>query len=94
MEAQCCSNRTEDAVMQRLRNMRLVDRMRLLKKYSRIIEIRCRQNDVRNWESIVLKIHRLKFSGRDLVEAYMERDAVLDLDGCRLHEFLNAELGS
>jgi len=92
MEAQCSATDAEDTVVQRLTHMSLVDRMRLLKKYLRVIENQYLQSDLPAREALVLKIHRLKFSRTDLIASYVNRDPVVDVSGCRLCEFLEAEL--
>jgi hypothetical protein len=73
--------------------MSLVDRMMLLKKYTRWTENQYRQCRLGEREAIVLKIHRLKFSRQELIEAYENRVAIIELPGARLYEFLETELG-
>lgn len=92
MEAHCSSTHAEEAVVEKLRYMSLVDRMMLLKKYMRFIDSRYRQCPSVEREAIIVKIHQLKFSRRDLIDAYETRVPVIDLPEFRLYEFLEAEL--
>ncbi|HHP7234260.1 MAG TPA: hypothetical protein ACFCUC_06495 [Desulfobacterales bacterium] len=93
MKAQCSSTHAEETVVERLTHMSLVDRMMLLKKYTRWIESQYRQCRLDEREAIVLKIHRLKFSRRELIEAYENRVAIIDQPRARFYEFLETELG-
>jgi len=82
----------QETVIVRLKALGDTERIMLLNKYSRLTEnVYCTFRAKENID-IITKIFLFKFDNDALVEAYVNKDPVIDHPGCRLNEFLNNEM--
>jgi hypothetical protein len=86
------SDAKKATVLKRLRTLNSTDRILLLNKYARQTEnIYCKVRAEQKID-IITKIFTLKFNNDALVDAYANKDPVVDHPGLRLNDFLNNEL--
>ena len=73
--------------------MNNIERIMLLDRYARQTEnIYCTFSAEKNID-IIIKIFQLKFNNDALVDAYVNKDPIVDNPGCRLSDFLDNEFG-
>ena len=93
MEFNSMSDDKKATILEKIKTLNSTDRMLLLNKYSRQTEnIYCNFSAEKNID-IITKIFQLKFDNDALVDAYVNRDPIVDVPGCKLSDFLDNEFG-